>query len=484
MYDNEQTKNEYRGRGDGSVSPDGSYRYVRPESREMLYRDAQIEPCEDAARMPRYYAPPVREAAPEVQAPVDKDTHETVAPKVMRRFWVKTICLCMVCALLGGLVGGGVTAMLIHRSGGTVLEQSSDAAADHEGDQLQAATVPTTPVPAHRRSPAEIYSDACAQVVGITTEVTYYNLFGMTVSQPVSGTGFFISDDGYILTNHHVVEYAIKYNQPAHVIAHDGTRYDAAVVGYDADNDIAVLQVDGRELDFAPLGNSDSIAVGDTVYAVGNPLGELQFSMTTGSVSATDRLISTQEGAPAINMFQIDAAVNSGNSGGPVYDDSGCVVGVVTAKYSETGIEGIGFAIPINDAVDIATDLITTGYVTGKAKLGVDAQTMSARAAAYYNSVEGAYIRYIDPNSCAYSAGLQLGDVIYRFGAMDVYSRDDLQAAVRSYHAGETVEMGVYRNQQHLTIMVTLDEAVPDQMPDGGRSGAGPVAYHGYSSPF
>jgi serine protease Do len=164
-----------------------------------------------------------------------------------------------------------------------------------------------------------------------------------------------------------------------------------------------------------------------------------------------------------------------------VYDAWGDVIGIVTAKYSKEGIEGLGFAIPINDAVSIATDLITTGYVTGKAKLGVDAQTMSARAAMYYSSVEGAYIRYIEPGSCAEACGLQLGDVIYRFGNFDVYSRDELQAAVRSYHAGDTVELSVYRNQQHLTILVTLDEDIPDNsqtvQPDS-------ISYKSYASPF
>ena len=249
-------------------------------------------------------------------------------------------------------------------------------------------------------------------------------------------------------------------------------------MGSDKDNDIAVLQIDATGLSAAALGNSDSIHVGDAVYAVGNPLGELQFSMSTGSVSATDRLISTEEAAPAINMFQIDAAVNTGNSGGPVYDRNGTVVGVVTAKYSKEGIEGIGFAIPINDAMSIATDLITTGYVTGKAKLGVDAQTMSARAAMYYSSVEGAYVRYITPNSCAETAGLQVGDVIYRFGDLEVLSRDDLQAAVRSYHAGDTVEMAVYRDRQHLTVMVTLDEDIPND------SNATTIAHEHFTGTF
>lgn len=468
MYENDHRETEYHSR---SGSPDGSYRYVRPESTEMLYRDAQIEPCEDAARMPRYYEPSRKEPSePDVQAPPCAPPEEQVTPKVMQRFWVKALCMCMVCALLGGLVGGGITAMYFHRSHSPANEQSADALPTPYNSLAPNGIAPNSPAPVGSMTPSQIYDNACGEVVGVTTEVTYSNMFGMTVSQPVSGTGFFISENGYVLTNYHVVEYAVLYNQPAKVITHDGNRYEGVIVGYDSDNDIAVLQVNATGLEHAALGNSDSIRVGDSVYAVGNPLGELQFSMTTGSVSATDRLIATEESSPAINMFQIDAAVNEGNSGGPVYDKNGQVIGVVTAKYSKTGIEGLGFAIPINDAMAIATDLITTGYVTGKAKLGVDAQTMSARAAMYYSSVEGAYIRYVEAGSCADTAGLLPGDVIYRFGTLDVLTRDDLQTAVRSYHAGDTVEMAVYRDNRHLTIMVTLDEDVPVTVSAGNAS--------------
>lgn len=489
MYDNEYQENEYRSRSSENASADGSYRYVRPESKEMLYRDANVEPADEAARMPRHYIPPQKnskekaknEDAPEHKHPESKGA-EAASGSIMKGFWTKAICMCMVCALLGGLVGSGMTALFLQKNTPAVIENNHDEGLDTQTDDSQSgALVAVTPAPSNIKSPGEIYENACNQVVGITTEVSYHNMFGMTVSQPVSGSGFFISEDGYLLTNYHVIEYAAEYGSPAKVFAHDGTEYIASLVGVDPDNDIAVLQVDASGLNFAPLGNSDGIRVGDEVYAVGNPLGELQFSMTTGSISATNRLISTQEAAPAINMFQIDAAVNQGNSGGPVYDNTGEVIGIVTAKYSDEGIEGLGFAIPINDAVTIATDLITTGYVTGKAKLGVDAQTMSSRAAMYYRSVEGAYIRYIEPDSCADKAGLLLGDVIYRFGDLDIYSRDDLQAAIRSYHAGDTVELSVYRNQQHLTIMVTLDEDIPETV---SQPAPGPVAYSRYSSSF
>lgn len=489
MYDNENHENENRSRDSGSFAADGSYRYVRPESREMLYRDANVEPAEDAARMPRYYVPPQKNNKDKAKAEdtaaepaAETEAAQRTPAEGMKGFWTKAICMCMVCALLGGLVGGGITAMIMHENTPTVIENNSNDEGDTQTDDTQSgALVAVTPAPSNIKTPGEIYDDACKQVVGITTEISYHNMFGMTVSQPVSGTGFFISEDGYVLTNYHVIEYAVTYGGTVKVIAHNGTEHIATVVGSDQDNDIAVLQVDATGLSYATFGNSDGIRVGDQIYAVGNPLGELQFSMTTGSVSATNRLISTQESSPAINMFQIDAAVNQGNSGGPVYDNTGEVIGIVTAKYSDEGIEGLGFAIPINDAATIANDLITTGYVTGKAKLGVDAQTMSSRAAMYYNSVEGAYIRYIQPDSCAEKAGLQLGDVIYRFGDLDVYSRDDLQAAVRSYHANDTVELGVYRNQQHLTVMVTLDEDIPETV---SQPTPGPVAYSRYSSSF
>lgn len=491
MNDNENLQNENRSRDSGAASGDGSYRYVRPESKEMLYRDASVEPADEAARMPRCYTPPQKNTkdkfrdkakAEPVSGGAEAAKHDTSSiPGLGRGFWTKAICLCMVCALLGGLAGSGITAWIMRDQYAATAESPTDQPDAQSDDDQSGVSVVSTPTPVDKMSPAEIYSAACEQVVGITTEVTYSNYFGMTVSQPVSGSGFFISEDGYVLTNYHVIEYAVEYGSTAKVITHDGTQYDAVVVGSDEDNDIAVLQIEASGLNAAALGNSDGIQVGDEVYAVGNPLGELQFSMTTGSISATDRLISTQDSAPAINMFQIDAAVNQGNSGGPVYDTNGSVIGIVTAKYSDEGIEGLGFAIPVNDAVDIATDLITTGYVTGKAKLGVDAQTVSARAAKYYNTMEGALLRYIEPGSCAETAGLQIGDVIYRFGDLDIYSRDDLQAAIRSYHAGDTVELSVYRSQQHMTIIVTLDEDIPETAQTQVSPSPGPVSYSPYS---
>ena len=169
-----------------------------------------------------------------------------------------------------------------------------------------------------------------------------------------------------------------------------------------------------------------------------------------------------ENGGDAINMFQIDAAVNPGNSGGPVYNAEGAVIGVVTAKYSSTGIEGLGFAIPINDAVRIAEDLITKGYVTGKAYLGVSIETQyNAMYAQYYNMPLGAYVAAVEKGSCAEKAGLQAGDIITRVGDTPVESYNDLKQAMKAYSAGDTAELEVYRADKSTTVTVVFDEAKP-----------------------
>jgi len=202
--------------------------------------------------------------------------------------------------------------------------------------------------------------------------------------------------------------------------------------------------------------------VGDTVYAVGNPLGELAYTMTRGMISALDRDITTQDSttreSKTVNMFQFDAAVNSGNSGGPVYNEYGEVIGVVTAKYSNAGVEGLGFGIPINDAVDIANELIEHGYVSGKAYMGISVQTVSSEVARYYNMVEGAYVYTVDSMSCAAKAGLQMGDIITAIDGKEIKTSSDLVSAKKKYKAGDTAKLTVYRGGKYLELSITFDE--------------------------
>jgi len=276
-----------------------------------------------------------------------------------------------------------------------------------------------------------------------------------------------------------VIEDAYEGGYDITVMLNDDSEYTAEIVGFDSDNDIAVLKIDADGLNAVTFGNSDALSVGDTVYAIGNPLGELDYTMTSGIVSATDRVITTDE-STSINMFQFDAAVNSGNSGGPLYNSEGQVVGVVTAKYSDTGVEGLGFAIPINDAVEIANELITNGYVTGKPYMGVVVQTVSASVAQYYNMVEGAYVYSIESGSCSEIAGLKVGDIITEMSGVEITSSDDLKTEVKQHSAGDTVDITVYRSGEYLTLSITFDEKQPDtstETTDSGTTSDQPSGY-------
>lgn len=432
----------------------GEYHYKNGYTQE-IYADAHYVPEDESTAPPRYYTPP------------ERASRETASPRKRRKkrgVFVRTLCLCLVCALLGGL--GGVAILGRGLNGRLdaleqrLEEQSSPLVIGGEN------SIPVSAAPIADSSGAvsatQIYDLACQQVVGITTEVTYTNFFGMTSSSAVSGSGFVISADGYILTNYHVIEYAAQYGYTITVMLYDGTQYEASIIGTEQSNDIAVLKIDATGLTPVAFGDSEAIRVGDRVYAVGNPLGELEFSMSTGWVSALDRVITTEESV-SINMFQIDAAVNPGNSGGPVYNDRGEVIGIVTAKYSDTGVEGLGFAIPINDAVKIANDLITKGYVTGKAYMGLRVdQQYSSLYAQYYNMPLGAYVRSVESGSAAEKAGLQAGDIITRLGDETVESYSDLTQALKRFSAGDTTELELYRAGESLTVSITFDEYRPN----------------------
>ena len=208
--------------------------------------------------------------------------------------------------------------------------------------------------------------------------------------------------------------------------------------------------------------------MGDSVFAIGHPLGELDFSMTSGRVSALDRSITADRNSAPINMFQFDAAINSGNSGGPVFNESGEVIGIVTAKVGSSGVEGLGFAIPINDAVDIANELITKGYVSGKAYLGVNIDNRYTSVyAQYYNLPEGAYVYNVEPESCAEKCGLAAGDIITQMGDKPIGSYSDLNAAIKQFKAGESTEIVVYRTNEYVTLTVTFDESKPNTGSNG-----------------
>ena len=207
------------------------------------------------------------------------------------------------------------------------------------------------------------------------------------------------------------------------------------------------------------MGNSDNLKVGESVVAIGNPLGELTYTVTAGIVSAENREINTS--ATSINMFQTDLAINPGNSGGPVLNLKGEVVGVASAKYSASSIEGLGFAIPINDAVNIANQLKTNGYVTGRSSLGISVMDITSAIAADTGLVSGAYVAAVNNNGGSAKAGVQEGDIITSLGNTTIKSVSGLYLAKKNFKAGDTSTITIYRNGEEITLPIIFDEARP-----------------------
>lgn len=308
-------------------------------------------------------------------------------------------------------------------------------------------------------SAAQVYNKNIDSVVAIHIKSVTPSIFGDYVSAG-SGSGFIISEDGYVLTNYHVIENATNIN----VVMSDGREYQARLVGSEADNDIAVLKLETEDR-FTPVvfGKSDNVVIGEEVVAIGNPLGELTFSITKGIVSAVDRDIQL-DNFTAVDMFQVDCAVNQGNSGGPIFNMYGEVVGIVSAKYASETIEGLGFAIPIDDVVSILPDLIEYGKVINKSYMGVEVTDLTQDMITQYNMVPGAYISRIEEGSCAQKAGLKIGDIITMLGDEKVERVSDLLSAKRAYKAGESTTLKVWRGGEYIDLTITFDEYIEPEV--------------------
>lgn len=309
----------------------------------------------------------------------------------------------------------------------------------------------------------EIYSanvNACVSI-NVSSQAGY-NIFGQPVETASSGSGFLVTSDGYIVTNYHVIEDATTVE----VTLYNGKTYTAQIVGGDKDYDIAVIRIEADEDDAdgfqsVVLGTSSSLQVGDEILAIGNPLGELTFSMSEGIVSCLDREINL-DGTP-FNMIQITAAVNHGNSGGPLFNTYGEVVGIVAAKsessssYSSSGtVEGLGFAIPIDDVAEMIQDIMENGQVTSHAYMGV---TVSDAARYPETGVKaGAYIVEVVEDGPASKAGLQAGDVITMVGSTLISSQSDVTSVVgsKSYRAGDTATITYVRDGKVCTTELTF----------------------------
>jgi len=313
---------------------------------------------------------------------------------------------------------------------------------------------PATPIrTGNALAPEEIYELGRQPVVGITTEVTTTNAFGQATTGRVSGSGFIVSTDGYILTNYHVIEGATQIL----VMLADYSIHEATLIGGEGiTSDMAVLRIDPTNLHLhvATIGDVSTMRVGSPIYAIGNPLGELTFTMTSGIVSALNREVAVGQGQ-TLNMFQIDAAVNSGNSGGPVYNEFGEVVGIVTAKSGLAGVEGIGFAIPIDDAMHYATQLIEQGYIP-RPYLGIFPVTVSESYAYYYDTVVGVFVNTVYPDTAAERGGMLVGDIIIAMSGREIRTVEDLRAVLAGYSPGDTVLITVFRDGGQLDLTIVL----------------------------
>ena len=325
-------------------------------------------------------------------------------------------------------------------------------------------------------STSEIVKKTADSVVEISTESVVTGSFAQQYVQQGAGSGVIISQDGYILTNNHVINGANSVK----VRLRDGTEYDATIIGSDSDNDIALLKVSATGLSPATFGDSNSLAVGDYVVAIGNPLGELGVTVTDGIISALARKVTIED--TQMTLLQTNAQVNPGNSGGGLFNANGELVGIVNAKQSATEVEGIAFAIPINNVLDILSDLKEYGYVTGKVDLGIDFTDITSDETAFYYGVNqtGCYVLSVDSGSNAEKAGVTRGDLVTKVNDTDVSSSSDITTALEKAEVGDTVTFTVSRRGTSKTISFVLEEYIPavsnSQITNGSQKSTTPTS--------
>ena len=373
-------------------------------------------------------------------------------PEKPRRGKGKRILAGVLCGalLIGGAFGAG---WAVNSWRSAQPDQTQVMRSDRQPVEVETVSVTGS----ERLSFSQLYNanvDSCVSIN--TSALAGYNFFGQPVQTASSGSGFVLTADGYIATNAHVISGATDVQ----VTLNNGKTYTAQVVGSDTDYDIAVLKVDPGDTPLKPvvLGSSDELTVGEDVSTIGNPLGELTFSMSRGIVSCLDREINL-DGTP-FNMIQVDTAINPGNSGGPLFNDHGEVVGIVTAKTSSAGngtaAEGLGFAIPIDDVMNMLKDIMENGQVTTHAYMGVSVDNASRYPQTGVRS--GAYLYEVVEGGPADQAGLQAGDVITMVGTTTITSSTDVTNAVgsKSYKAGDTATITYVRDGQVYTTDLTF----------------------------
>ena len=420
------------------------------------YNDPQPEP-ETA-----YTAPQTDNGAGGATPPVHPvQPQDAQPPKKKKKFNGKRVARSAVALVLAAAMGfaGGFVGAKFGGSGKVVIQQvaPSSTANSASGSDNSITAASSSGNSLTTEQVADLVSPS---VVVITTEQVVYSQwswYGQNQVESGAGSGVIISSDGYILTCAHVVDGASTIT-----VTIGDKDYTATLVGEDTTSDIAVIKIDADGLTPATVGNSDSLKVGQSVMAVGNPLGELGGTVTGGMISALNRSVTIQ-GSSSVNtmsLIQMDASVSPGNSGGGLFNMNGELVGIVNAKSSSSDAEGLGFAIPINDAIKVAQELLENGYVTGRPYLGItylavtDAQTASQLGVNAY----GVYVVEVVKGGPAEKAGLQAGDRIVSVDGTEIASKDDLGTLMQKHAAGDTLSITIARDGQMQTVNVTLGE--------------------------
>lgn len=391
-----------------------------------------------------------------------------------RSKWINAktgVIMALLLTLAAGMLSG---AWLMHRYSNTVADQGAIL------EKIQAAAALTkSPSVITSSSPVavtngtngimpitQIAKKAGPSIVGIRMTLAdsierYFNADAQGAKS--EGSGIIISKDGYVLTNYHVVAEADprksnEYQQAKlEVFLPDKRQAKAKFIGGDSQNDIAVIKIDLKNLTAAELGDSAKLQVGELAVAIGNPLGmEFMGSVTTGVISALNRSVNT--GDRTLSLIQTDAAINPGNSGGALVNGSGQVIGMNTAKIAVSGVEGLGFAIPINTVKPIASQLIMYGYVKGRPLIGISGQEISEAIAQYYRLEVGIYVTDLTAGGGAAKAGIRRGDIIVNMAGKPVRTMSDIDSIKRSHKAGDTVNVVIVRNRQKKTLKLTFTE--------------------------
>ena len=416
--------------------------------------------------MSEYFDDSLYETSEQKEAPTEQMPQMPSQKKHKKSGAGKAVALVLVCALVSGCmgVGGAFLGSSLVRQGQpeTVLSDgvSTVMKGVRETSVLQIQQIDSSKT----LSAAEVYAANVNSTVGIVTSAVTTNFWGQRTTSAAAGSGFLFTGDGYILTNYHVVQDANSVT----VSTYDGTKYDARIIGFDESNDVAVLKIDAEGLTPVVIGDSDNLNVGDSVVAIGNPLGELTFSLTSGTVSALDREVTMSSGI-SMELIQTDCAINSGNSGGALFNMHGEVVGITNAKYSGSSgsgasIDNIAFAIPINDVYGIVTSIIEKGYIE-KPYIGVSVLDVSDETQKY-GLPKGASVQTVTDDGPAKAAGLQVNDIITKVDDTEIDGSSDLVKAIGQCAPGQEITLTVYRQGQTLELKVTIARKVQDSKPE------------------